>query len=268
LLFLKLLLTPTLIATATLVQRRRGHAIGGWLVGLPLTSGPVCAFLLVEHGRVFAAVAARGTLAGTLSELAFCITYSLTSATSGWLPSLGTAMFAFLASTAVLRSIVLPLGVWMASVPFALFGALRMLQAREVSGAAPEPHARRSWDLPARAAVATAFVLALTALAPALGPTLSGLMSPLPIYAGVMLAFTHATHGARAVRVTVLGVITRLFAFAAFFAALAESLRCWPGVLAFLLAVVCALAVQAASGHAINRGVRVGGLNASSGSSR
>ena len=38
---LKLILTPLLIGGASLAARRWGPAIGGWLVSLPLTSGPV-----------------------------------------------------------------------------------------------------------------------------------------------------------------------------------------------------------------------------------
>ena len=37
---LKLTLTPILILTASLASRRWGQAIGGWLVSLPLTTGP------------------------------------------------------------------------------------------------------------------------------------------------------------------------------------------------------------------------------------
>ena len=42
---LKLVATPALIGTATLVGRRWGQSIGGWLVGLPLTTGPVAFFI-------------------------------------------------------------------------------------------------------------------------------------------------------------------------------------------------------------------------------
>src|SRR5215218_6073961 len=34
---------------ASLAVRRWGDAIGGWLVGLPLTSGPVAAFLAIQY---------------------------------------------------------------------------------------------------------------------------------------------------------------------------------------------------------------------------
>jgi len=61
---LKLVLTPALIAVATLVGRRFGPSISGWLVGLPFTSGPVSLFLALEQGTTFAAAARRDRSAG------------------------------------------------------------------------------------------------------------------------------------------------------------------------------------------------------------
>ncbi len=67
-LILKLVLTPVLIGAASLAGRRWGPAVSGWLVGLPLTSGPITFFLALSHGATFAAAAAVGTLTGTLTE--------------------------------------------------------------------------------------------------------------------------------------------------------------------------------------------------------
>src|SRR5918992_1631966 len=66
-LVLKLVLTPLLIAAASLAGRRWGPAVSGWFVGLPLTSGPIAFFLALEHGVAFAAAAAVGALAGALA---------------------------------------------------------------------------------------------------------------------------------------------------------------------------------------------------------
>ncbi len=56
---LKLLLVPTFIGIVSLAGRRWGPTVSGWLVGLPLTSGPVAFFLALEQGNVFAAQASR-----------------------------------------------------------------------------------------------------------------------------------------------------------------------------------------------------------------
>ena len=55
---LKLVLTPLLIAAASLAQRKWGGLAGGLIAGLPLTSAPVSVFLALEHGPAFAAHAA------------------------------------------------------------------------------------------------------------------------------------------------------------------------------------------------------------------
>ena len=50
----KALLAPALLAACTFVAWKWGSAAGGWLLGLPLISGPVSVILLLEHGPQFA----------------------------------------------------------------------------------------------------------------------------------------------------------------------------------------------------------------------
>src|SRR5579859_3857923 len=47
----KLLLTPFFIGLISLANRRWGTKVGGWLVGLPLTSAPVTLFIALELER-------------------------------------------------------------------------------------------------------------------------------------------------------------------------------------------------------------------------
>ena len=60
---IKALTTPVLVVVCALITRRWGASVGGWMLGLPLTSGPVSFFLLVEHGPRFAENSARAALA-------------------------------------------------------------------------------------------------------------------------------------------------------------------------------------------------------------
>jgi hypothetical protein len=55
LLLLKLNLTPILIGIRSMAARRRGPSVGGWLVAMPLTSGPVALYIALDHGNAFAA---------------------------------------------------------------------------------------------------------------------------------------------------------------------------------------------------------------------
>src|SRR5438132_12176846 len=58
-LLLKVVVTPVLIAIATLAGRRWGDRLSGWQVGLPLTSGPAVLFRCSQPGRACAPRRAR-----------------------------------------------------------------------------------------------------------------------------------------------------------------------------------------------------------------
>ena len=197
-LVLKLVVTPALIGAASLASRRWGAAVGGWLVGVPFTSGPVALFLALDHGPSFAASAAVGMLLGTISQAVFCLAYSWSAGRGApWPAALLSGCAGFVASTAVLGLLGLPLLPASLATLLSLAGALRLAR-RSAPG---EPRGRESparlprWDIPARMAVATAFVLALTAAAPALGPYLSGLLSPFPLFGAVLGVFVHRSEG-------------------------------------------------------------------------
>jgi hypothetical protein len=74
----KVVVTPLLIGGASLAGRRWGDQLGGWLVALPLTSGPVAFLLATDHGVDFAATAAVAMLAGTIPR------WPSRSPTVGW----------------------------------------------------------------------------------------------------------------------------------------------------------------------------------------
>ena len=59
-----------MVLAASLAARRWGEAVGGWLVGLPLTSGPVAVFLALEQGPAFATDAAAASNAGVVAQAA------------------------------------------------------------------------------------------------------------------------------------------------------------------------------------------------------
>ena len=83
--------------------------------------------------------------------------------------------------------------------------------------------------------VATVFVLLLTAVAPVLGPYLSGLLSPFPLFGAVLVVFVHRSEGATSAMRLLRGLLFGLFAPAGFFmvlSALIEPLGIGLGVAA------------------------------------
>jgi hypothetical protein len=109
LLLLKLILTPSLIGAASLAGRKWGHAISGWLVALPLTTGPIVFLLALTHGTAFAAETAAGILAGGFSLAAFVLVYGHLARRLPWLPTLAFASLAFGLITLLQENLRLPL---------------------------------------------------------------------------------------------------------------------------------------------------------------
>jgi hypothetical protein len=242
-LLLKLVVTPVLIAAATLVGRHWGDRLSGWLVGLPLTSGPVVFFLAIDQGNRFATTAALAVLLGTISQAAFAVAYARAAVRTSWPPAAAIGSAVFAAATIAFQRVSL------AALPaFALVAASLILATVLMpKSLPPETRARPPrWDLPLRIVVATALVLLLTGIAPAIGAHLTGLLSPFPVYAGVLAIFAHRQSGAAANNV-LRGLLLGLFSFAAFFTLLAVELSRLGIGLAFLLATAAALTVQGAS---------------------
>ncbi|RZD82208.1 hypothetical protein [Streptomyces albidoflavus] len=240
----KVVATSLLIGGASLAGRRFGHRIGGWLVALPLTSGPLAFFLATDHGCAFAARAATGMLAGTISQLALALVYRAL-AHRGITPALATGCLAFTAATTLLAALNWP------TIPTFLLvlAALATGAALTRPTAAAEPASPTSppgWDIPLRMVVATGVVLGTIALAPVIGPDLSGLLSPFPVLGVVMTVFTHRTDSPTAARAVLDGLIMGLAAPVVFFLVLALALPSI-GLTAFLVAAITALATQAAT---------------------
>ncbi len=241
-LVLKLVLTPVLIAAASLAGRRWGQGVGGWLVGLPLTSGPVAFFLALDQGVGFAAAVAAGSLAGAIAEAVFCLAYGW-SAARGWVVALAAASIAFALVGLGLQRLDWP-PLALAVAVFATLGlALWCLPKRASVTAIPPPP---RWDLPARMVITTMLVVGLTALAPTLGPRLSGLLATFPVYAAILTVFAHRAGPAPAVQV-LRGLLLGLFSFGAFFLVLGGSIERLGIAAGFGAATAAALVVQMGS---------------------
>ncbi|GAC1691530.1 MAG: hypothetical protein NVS9B9_13850 [Ktedonobacteraceae bacterium] len=250
LLLFKLFLTPLLVGLVSLAGRRWGPTVSGWLVGLPLTSGPVALFLALALGRAFAANAAQGTLTGLISLAAFCLTYSWLSFRVNWVGSLLISWGAFFCVTFVLQYVVIPLLAAFIIVLCCLALTLKLLPNNSNHAISVKP---ASWDTPLRIVVATAFVLALTGFANLLGSRLSGLLTPFPIYASILAVFIHRVQGAASARQLFRGVITGVFSFAVFFLIIAELVVPLGIVLAFSLATLLALALHGISLYVLRK---------------
>lgn len=242
---LKLILTPTLIGIASLAGRRWGPAVSGWLVGLPFTSGPIVFFLALGQGAEFARAAALGILLGTLSQALVGLVYSWLALRFKWPLTLALSVLAFAGATFSLQALRLPAVALFVLVVLVLVLALQLLPKTTVASINPTP--LPAWDIPARMSIATAYVVGLTGLAPTLGPHLTGLLSPFPLYALILAAFAHHFTGPAAAAQVLKGLLLGLFAFAAFFLVIASLVEHAPLALAFAAAIGTTLLLQGGS---------------------
>ena len=250
---LRILLAPALIGAASLAGRRWGPAVSGWLVGLPLTSAPVSFLLALEHGPAFAALVALGTLAGTVSQILFAVVYAWLARRHGWPLAFAGGSVAFALSTAALAGLRAPLLLLACAVVIVLVLGLRaipVVEQRAAVTAAPLPR----WDLPVRMLAATLIVGVLVAVAPALGPRFTGMLSPFPVYAAILTVFAHRGQGAPAAIGVLRGLLAGLFGFVGFFVVVASSIERVGITVAFAVATLVALTAQLVS----LRGLRAG----------
>ncbi len=103
------------------------------------------------------------------------------------------------------------------------------------------------WDTPLRMLVATAFLLGLTGAAAILGPQLSGLLAPFPMFATILAIFTHHFQGANSVRRLLQGVVAGSFTFVAFFLIISLLVNRWGIAFAFSLAILAAMVTHGTS---------------------
>lgn len=247
-LLLKLILTPLLLSGVTIAGRKFGPTVSGWLVGLPLTSGPVSFFLALEQGNVFAAHAAQGTLMGVISLSAFCVVYCWLTLRAGWLLCWLGSWVAYLVGTLLFTRVFLPLPLALILAVCVLCVSLYILPEdnKQVNTTKPATISA-NWDIALRMLIATLFVLTLTGAASVLGPRLSGLLSPLPIFSTIVAIFSHKFEGAAAARLVLRGILAGSFAFIAFYLAITTMIEPWGIIAAFGCALLGALIAQGCS---------------------
>jgi len=240
----KLILTPLLIGAATLAVRRWGSLVGGWFIGLPLTSGPVSLFLALEQGPVFAAQAAHGTLLGLIAMAAFCVAYARGARKFPWPVSLTFACSVYLSVAWGLSMISSSLASSTLLVALLLWAAVKALG---VPVSDPSRAIIPRWDLPLRMAAATTMVLILTGSAEYLGPKWSGLLTPFPVFACLMAVFSQKQEGAASAQRVLRGVVIGSIGAASFLLVVGIAVERASLISVYILATIMAVMVNGIS---------------------
>ncbi len=245
LLLVKLLATPVLIGGVSLVARRWGPALAGWLVALPLTSGPVVVYVALEHGVPLGLDVGLAVVSGGFGLCAYSIVYARAAGRLGALWSGTLATVAFLAC-----GLAVDLLDPRALAPLAVGVGLAMLLAILLVPAAPVVRGTGRpprWDLPARVIVGTTIVVGLSALAPVLGARISGLAATYPVYVSTLTVFAHRQDGPGAATALLRGLVLGLYGWLGFFVILLVAMPAIGVLPAFVTATAGALGIQGIS---------------------
>ena len=245
LLLLKLTLTPVLIGSASLAARRWGPSIGGWIVALPLTSGPVALYLAIDQGSAYATSTATASLGALLGDAAFALAYAWLSRRFSWPVCLLGGFAGFAAGALAMAPMI-------GGTPLLVFGVVAvamtlLLSLAPAPARAREPAPTPAWDIPARMAAGTGIVLAITEASVLLGPQLSGVLAALPVYVSVLTVFAHQFEGADQALGIVRGLQVGLFGTIVFFLVVTTALEPLGIGPAFGGAIVATAAVQSIS---------------------
>jgi hypothetical protein len=240
-LLLKLILVPCLIAIVTVTTRRWGPRVGGLLLALPVVAGPTLAFYAIEQGNTFAAAAAEATLIGLVAAAGFCVSYARSAAHWKWPLSLLIGWLTFGLVTVLLHRFQLPAFVDLVLALAPLVSARGLIPA---SRSTPAPTSMPRWELPLRMTAAGMLVFILTSVAPSLGASVSGVLTPFPVATATIAGFTHARVGSVAAARFLREFIPGLCTFAVFCFVLSSALRFLSLPIAFAGALLVQLLLQ------------------------
>lgn len=150
------------------------------------------------------------------------------------------SVIAFCISTTIFNFIDWELWSALALLVFSIFAAANLVKHHE---AAHKNQAPPKWDLPGRIFCATLLVVVLTTVADSLGPVLSGLIAPVPIFLVIFATFTHVQQGAKTTSNLLRGVMVGSAGYATFYSIIGGLLTTLGISATYALATVSSLAV-------------------------
>jgi len=235
----RLALVPAAVWLASLAARRWGHTVSGYLGGLPLIGGPITLFLALDHGAGFARASAVMTLAAIVGQAAHLAVFTRVGRRARWPVALASAWTSFAAIALVLAMSPLTPGLALALAAVSLVAAFNLIPAPRD---AAKPPAIPPLELRLRLAAALALAIVILWGAQAFGPVVSGVLLSVPVTGSIMPPFTLALYGPEAVARLARGFVVGLAGFAAFFFVVSSCVVSSGITMAFLAALVAALA--------------------------
>ena len=241
LLLLRVCIVPLIVVGGTLAQRRFGNAVGGLLIGLPLTSLPLLWLVALQRGNDFASSMSGAIVLGASAQVVVIWVYAALAPRISPTLALCGALGSFVLMIGALN--LLDLSVVLASVVATVGFAVALYWWPHTESGSEETGRYR---LVLRVAISAGFTLFLVTLAGRIGPGFLGLVAALPVMSLTMAFVTHRELGANASAQFLHGVTKGSFSYVASMLVLAGMLRTGEIGLAFLCATGVAVVIQLA----------------------
>jgi hypothetical protein len=204
---LKVLLAPVIVLSVSYLQRRFGDRFGGWLLGLPITTGPFIFIIALQEGIVFAGHTTHGVLLGQIALITFCWSYAFAALRTPWYQALAVGTLVCLSTGYLVTTVKVPIVV---SDFFLLAVWAAGMRWWPRTNLPPQKILTPKWELPVRILVTLTILTSLSALAPHVGAKVAGALSTYPVIASVLGAFNQRRFGPGATVATLRGLMQTL----------------------------------------------------------
>jgi len=176
----KVIGAAVIVILAARAAERAGPFFGAMIATLPVSTGPIYVFLALDHGAEFIARAAVMSVASTAAIAAFVAGHALAAQRFATAGSLAIATLTWFAVASLLQ-----LREWSFAEACLLLAAsfgLAMRGLKRFSVAAPAAAGPRTrFDLPLRALLVAALVIATSLASRAFGPQVTGVLATYPV---------------------------------------------------------------------------------------
>jgi hypothetical protein len=215
---IKMAITAGLVVTAAAIAERVGPLLGALVATLPISAGPAYVFVSLDHGPAFIAASALASLVMNAATTLLALTYVLLAQRRGRAIRLASALGVWLASVLLLRALPWTLGE--AMVLNGIVVAFGVPITRALPHPPMPPLVRRSFDVPARAALVALLVALVVGLSAQLGPALTGVLAVFPVVLTSLILIFEPRIGPRPTAALIAQAIPGLGSFAAALAVL------------------------------------------------
>jgi len=196
-----------MVLAVSYLQRKYGDRFGGWLIGLPITTGPFILIICIQEGVAFGGRTTHGILLGQIALIAYCWAYAFAALRMNWYSAIFIGTTVCLVVGYLVTQIKISVAVSMIVLIALWWVAMKWWPDSNLTETKINPP---KWELPIRILVTLTLLVSLSALAPHLGAKLAGALSTYPVITSVLGTFNQKRFGPAATIATLRGLMQTL----------------------------------------------------------